>query len=145
VGSAVGVRKSAARQVGVSVAEYERHRASGEKWCSACKAWHPVSAFTRDRTRGDGLAARCLASKRGRPRVQPLAQRRAHRRIQMRIARGTMPHPNMLLCLDCGHEWEPGERRHEYDHPRGYEGDAALDVEPVCTTCHADREVARRG
>jgi len=55
-----------------------------------------------------------------------------------------MPHPNTLPCSDCGHIHADGERRHEYDHHRGYEGDAKFDVEAVCTTCHADRERGRR-
>lgn len=34
--------------------------------------------------------------------------------------------------------------RHEYDHHQGYGAEHHLDVEPVCTFCHAAREKARR-
>jgi hypothetical protein len=62
---------------------------------------------------------------------------------------GRRPHPNDLPCTDCSHVWAPGERRHEYDHHLGYAAEHHLDVEPVCTTCHAARdwkkEVCKRG
>lgn len=138
---------AAAARLGIPVSEYEARRVAGEKWCTGCKAWHPRSAFNRDGSRGDGLDACCLDHKNTR-RVRkppPLDQRRAHRRIWMRVnVYKLLAHPNTLPCMDCGHVWEEGERRHEYDHPRGYEGDAALDVEPVCTLCHTARERTRR-
>jgi len=39
-------------------------RMAGEKWCTACKAWHDRSAFGLDDSRASGLATRCLASRR---------------------------------------------------------------------------------
>lgn len=36
-----------------------------------------------------------------------------------------------------------GERRHEYDHHRGYAAAHHLDVEPVCTLCHVKRDSMR--
>lgn len=36
-----------------------------------------------------------------------------------------------------------GERRHEYDHFRGYDADHQLDVESACTSCHGARRKAR--
>lgn len=34
------------------------------KWCTNCKMHHPLSAFGKDRSRGDGYSASCLASRR---------------------------------------------------------------------------------
>lgn len=61
----------------------------------------------------------------------------------MEVRTGHRPHPNSLPCADCAHEWKTGERRHEYDHHRGYAAEHHYDVEPVCTLCHARRDNAR--
>lgn len=143
MGSALGVAKTAAARTGLSLDDYQRRVASGLKWCTAHKDWHPVGDFPRDRTRGDGRKARCLASEHGKPRAErnPLHER-ARKAVAYAVRTGELPNPNRLLCLDCGHLG--ADRRHEYDHHNGYEPDHHLDVEPVCTTCHADREVRRR-
>ena len=52
----------------------------------------------------------------------------------------TRPHPHDLPCVDCGHVWFKGERRHEYDHHLGYAPEHHLDVVARCTICHAARE-----
>lgn len=41
------------------------------KWCTRCKAIHSAEAFGKDRTRGDGLSASCLASRRVKVRQKP--------------------------------------------------------------------------
>lgn len=64
------VRVTAARRVGVTLDEYAGRIAAGEKWCHAHKEWHPRSEFGRDRSRSDGLDARCLNARlvaKGRP------------------------------------------------------------------------------
>lgn len=73
VGSSLGAIKTAAARVGVSVAEYERRRDNGEKWCRVCRNWHRSSAFNADRSRGDGLAPLCTEAQRrlGRERYEP--------------------------------------------------------------------------
>jgi hypothetical protein len=48
-----------------------------------------------------------------------------------------------LTCIDCGHIWNPGERRHEYDHYLGYDAEHHEHVEPVCSRCHCNREMKR--
>lgn len=53
---------------------------------------------------------------------------------------GLLPDPNSLPCVDCGHVYAEGERRHEYDHHLGYAAKHQLDVQAVCTTCHRKRE-----
>lgn len=64
----------------------------------------------------------------------------ARQRINVEVRTGRRPHPNELPCVDCGHVWSQGERRHEYDHHKGYAAAHHLDVEPVCTTCHVARD-----
>jgi integrase/recombinase XerD len=63
----------------------------------------------------------------------------ARRAVHEHVRRGLLPHPNTLPCVDCGHVWKEGARRHEYDHFKGYEAAHHLDVEAVCTLCHSAR------
>jgi len=42
MGSALGILKVAAGRIGISLDEYQARRAGGEKWCTACRAWHPL-------------------------------------------------------------------------------------------------------
>lgn len=144
MGSAAGVMKTAARRVGLPLADYEARIAAGEKWCTGCKAWHPVAGFPVDRSRGDGRRAHCLIAERGRPRVQRDPAHEAARHAVLRAVKaGRLPAAADVPCSDCGHEAGLGERRHEYDHVKGYAREHWLTVEAVCTLCHADREKAR--
>lgn len=126
-----------------------------EKWCTACKAIHNRSAFGRDPTRSDGLAARCLASRRvvsrkpqtGRSgRIGWLKPTRdgdklqARRRVNYLVEQGRIPHPDDVPCMDCGDVIFANNYRHEYDHAKGYDGDNQLYVEAVCSRCHHSRE-----
>jgi hypothetical protein len=155
------VRKTAAARIGVTLDEYDQRRAAGEKWCTGCKQWHPHVDFNIDRSRGDGLGKWCraFATEQGRthytPRPRPAAGRRfvaardgdqqqARRRVNHLVDVGLLPDPNDRACNDCGHVYTEGERRHEYDHHRGYEPEHHEHVEPVCTTCHHARETQRR-
>ena len=129
------------------------------KWCTSCKAEHPISAFGKDVTRGDGLAARCLASRRvkvRKPQTGRLGRRQwlvqtrdgdkkqARRRINYLVEQGRIPRPDDLPCTDCCDELYINHYRHEYDHARGYDGENQLYVEAVCSRCHHNREDARR-
>lgn len=154
-----GAEKIAAAAAGVSLGEYQRRRAAGEKWCYGCRSWLPNGAFRIDRSRGDGLTATCAGCRSSaskaryvpkpkKPRGWLVAARsgdkkQARRRINYLVEQGKIPRPNALPCTDCGHVWTDGERRHEYDHHRGYESETQLIVEPVCTTCHRSREKKR--
>lgn len=71
-------------------------------------------------------------------------RQQARQRINVLVRTGRLPHPNNIPCADCDHEWHPGERRHEYDHFHGYEPKHHYCVEPVCTTCHAERDSKRK-
>ncbi len=73
----------------------------------------------------------------------------ARNMVARAIRRGALPHPNDMPCQDCGHiQFPNGTRaertRHEYDHVAGYSSEHHLNVEPVCTLCHAEREMERR-
>lgn len=61
----------------------------------------------------------------------------ARQRVNALVRRGAIPHPRDSFCFDCR------EDAAQYDHHRGYEGDAALDVQPVCVKCHVARGVVR--
>lgn len=71
-------------------------------------------------------------------------KRQARQRINVEVREGRRPHPNTLPCTDCGHIWQEGERRHEYDHYLGYAAKHHYDVQPVCTECHATRDNAEK-
>lgn len=138
MGSALGVMKVAACRLGISLHDYQEKIRYGQKWCTTCKVWRMRSDFTLDRHRGDGLKAGCNRHRRPYQKgAEPLHKRRSRRRVHMRVRRGTIPHPKTLKCFDCG------SRADEYDHPRGYDGDAAVDVEAVCKDCHCHRGVQR--
>lgn len=64
----------------------------------------------------------------------------ARQRVNVEVRTGRRAHPNTLACVDCGHVWATGQRRHEYDHHLGYAPEHHGDVEPVCTTCHHTRD-----
>lgn len=125
------------------------------KWCTSCKDRHDRAAFGRDATRKDGLATSCLASRRVKVRTPRTSFKRhgwlkpfrdgdrlqARRRINYLVEQGRIPAAATLPCQDCGHLGE--DRRHEYDHARGYDGENQLYVEAVCSTCHHAREARR--
>lgn len=153
--------KYAAQCAGVSYDEYIRKIDSGENWCNGCKRWHLREAFGSDRSRWTGVAACCLAYRRARARQLFVSRsrglppgpapkpprngdkRQARKRVNQLVKSGKLARPNELPCWDCRHVWRAGERRHEYDHFRGYAAENHLDVQPVCTTCHYRREKKR--
>jgi hypothetical protein len=75
------------------------------------------------------------------PRDGDKAQARAS--VALAVKNGQLKKPNTLPCYDCGHVWMPGERRHEYDHFRGYGAEDHLNVQVVCTKCHSRRDDPR--
>ena len=151
MGSAVGVKKIVSRRIGCTVEEYERRVAAGEKWCYICREWHAVSAFPIDRTRGDGLQQSCReADLRKRRALYAITGKRPEDPVKVAARqlvigmrnRGVLPNPKDVACSDCGHIGD--DRRHSYDHFLGYNGENARKVQPVCSRCHAEREVVRR-
>jgi len=157
----IGALKIAAQKSGVSLQEYQLRITSGEKWCYACKAWHVVSEFFIDRSRYDGLSALCKKARSEKDRVkQPQLRLRvngrrmveardqdrkqARRRVNFLVESRLIPSPNSLPCVDCGHIWKDGERRHEYDHYLGYAPENHEKVQAVCSSCHSKRERGRK-
>jgi len=69
-------------------------------------------------------------------------KRQARARVNHFVEKGRLPHPSTLACVDCGHLGS--DRRHEYDHHKGYDGINHLEVECVCNPCHSKREKQRR-
>jgi hypothetical protein len=153
-GSALGALKTAATRIGLTPEEYQERISRGEKWCGGCREWHYQDAFGTDRSRSDGRTRVCRTSRSMRQREtyipRPATPRkssypaggdpaRARYRVNHLVTTGRIPHPNTLPCVDCGHRWELGARRHEYDHHMGYSIEHHLSVEAVCTLCHHRR------
>jgi hypothetical protein len=156
-----GALKARARKAGVSAEVCVSREAAGEKWCYACDTWKGVEAFGQDRSRYDGLTPRCCDCRNARqqelhepnpdpgpfgpPPAPPRAgdKGQAKRRVNVLVRTGRWPRPNDLPCADCGHIWREGERRHEYDHYKGYASEHHETVEAVCTTCHKRRHKER--
>lgn len=64
MGSKLGALKIAAGRLGITFEEYRGKVASGLKWCYRCKQWKPTADFNIDRSRGDGLSAKCYECQR---------------------------------------------------------------------------------
>lgn len=71
-------------------------------------------------------------------------KRQARASVHREVRRGRIRPANEQPCVDCGHMYSDGERRHEFDHFMGYDAENHLMVQVVCTTCHAARELSRR-
>ena len=149
-----GAERSAAKKLGIPTEEYRRRVQAGDKHCGRCREWHQRTAFGEDSTRYDGLSSSCLHSrrvkvrakrgpspKRGKRLVAPRAgdKKQARRWVNYLVETGLLPNPNALACVDCGHVCKQGERRHEYDHNKGYAPEHHGRVDPVCTSCHHKR------
>lgn len=85
--------------------------------------------------------------KTGRPGPQPKKfvsgdKEQARHRVNREVAAGALPNPNSVPCADCGHIGN--DKRHEYDHWNGYDADHFLDVQSVCTACHAKRDSSKK-
>ena len=151
----------AAARLGLSFSEYMAFHFQGLKYCWKCRQWKAKKDghFQIDRSRPDGFAATCQTCKvtYQRSRYTPTPRKphgwlvaardgdkkQARRRVNYLVEQKRIPHPNALPCADCGHVWKHGERRHEYDHYRGYGAEEQLSVEAVCSTCHHAREGLR--
>jgi len=67
---------------------------------------------------------------------------KAQKVVYREVRAGRMKRPDAFACTDCGHTGP--DRRHEYDHHKGYARRFWLVVEPVCSVCHSGRERRRR-
>ncbi len=119
MGSAAGVIKVAAKRAGVSVDAYKARIIAGEKYCWQCDSWKHNSVFGIDRSRGDGLSAKCVSCRRG-PGGKPKNKltdiaRQARNAVNDAVRHGRLSPVKKLPCMDCG------KKAMEYDHHRGYE------------------------
>lgn len=64
-----GAIKVAAKRIGITVEEYTDKVANGLKWCHKCKSWEPTARFNTDKSRWDGLTAKCQDCTRVKVRV----------------------------------------------------------------------------
>jgi hypothetical protein len=130
--------------------------------CYACRRTMPLLMFGKDVSRPNGHACICKACRNAKQRASysphPASRRgqllvatrdgdkkQARHRVNHQVDIGVIPDPNDLPCVDCADMQGFNSARHEYDHAKGYDGADQLYVEPVCTTCHHNREEARRG
>lgn len=147
---------AACKKIGISKEEYLKNRVLGLKWCYGCRLWHNKDFFSKDVSRFDGLTATCIDYRKKsqrdkyKPKPRPEKGRRfvlprdgdkkqARRRVSYKFGAGLIPHPNELPCVDCGHVYINGGRRHEYDHYKGYSSEHHESVECVCSKCHHER------
>lgn len=154
-----GAEKIASQKCGLSVEEYRRRVAIGEKYCYACRRWKLIGTFGADASRHDGHAAVCIEcrSEKAKARYVPrqrkskLGERftavregdreQARYRVNHLIKIGRLAKPGNLPCFDCGHTGK--DRRHEYDHFEGYSAEKQECVQVVCTVCHSNRSRLR--
>lgn len=154
-----GAEKTAAKKCGLTVEEYRRRSASGEKHCRHCRCWKLIACYGIDSTRYDGLASICTACRKEQAKVQRVRKARtskkgerfapirdgdkiqARARVNHLIKIGRLAKPDVLPCFDCGHAGP--DRRHEYDHFEGYSAEKQECVQAVCSACHANRSRQR--
>jgi hypothetical protein len=84
----------------------------------------------------------------GRPGPAPKPPRdgdkiQARMTVNYYVRIGRLPRPNDLACVDCGHVYSPGGRRHEYDHYLGYASGHHVSVQAVCAKCQRRRSMER--
>ncbi len=58
-GRRLGVYKQAAARCGLPYKEWHRRQLAGEKRCFRCKVWKPKNQFSKDSSRGNGIASSC--------------------------------------------------------------------------------------
>jgi len=85
-------RRRAAAQTGVSVEEYERRRAAGERYCGGCSRWLSLELFMANRAGRDGRAGRCRPCHNSANRLATArAARRADLAPQLAAIPGDLP------------------------------------------------------
>lgn len=159
--NSAGALKVAAKKIGVPIEEYVTRMANGQKWCTNCRQWHDVSHFGVDNSRHDKLTTSCSKSRNSKAmeRYEPKLsvskrgvryaiardgdKRQARARVNHLVYLGLLANPNSVPCTDCGHLGN--DKRHEYDHYKGYAAIHHETVEVVCSTCHAARHPIGRG
>lgn len=65
-------------------------------------------------------------------RMNNRLKRNARQKVYLAVKSGRLPAPNGRLCSKCGTQAD------QYHHHRGYSREVALDVLPVCRSCHVE-------
>ena len=123
-----------------------------EKHCNGCGNNKSKSEFNRDRCQRDGLQSQCIKCKRAAQRrdyqlkkeiyynrtkkyreKNPLVAK-AHRKVSHEIKMHRLVKPDECPVCGCN------DKRIEAHHHKGYDGENALDVLFLCTTCHREAE-----
>ncbi len=129
-----GARKAAAKNAGLSLAEYLARIENGLKRCTRCKKWNSISDFDIDRSRQDGVTASCKPCRGVSVRLKrismesPSEVQRGHDAVRWAIRRGHLQKPTELVC-QCG------KQAKQYHHYKGYRRHE-LDVIALCISCH---------
>lgn len=130
-GSPDGARKAAAARLGLSPSLYEAMCAAGNKWCIACKRWHSRRWFGSDKSRTDGLAARCTRSRIVSVDSPGVRERRIHRQRGLEWCRRCqcwLPQAELKVSVSGLCRFHVNERaREQY----------ALDPGPIRARVHA--------
>ena len=101
-----------------------------EKHCNGCGNNKSKSEFNRDRCQRDGLQSQCMKKYREK---NPLVAK-AHRKVSHEIKMHRLVKPDECPVCGCN------DKRIEAHHHKGYDGENALDVLFLCTTCHREAE-----
>ena len=154
-----GAVKIAAKKIGIPVGKYKTNIRNGLLWCTGCRLWHKKREFNRDKSRWSKHAQSCrnYLNEKSRNRYTPVLpenrkkygptpgpersgdKAQARHRVNVLVRTGKIPHPNNLVCSECGHVHKANEKRHEYDHHKGYATGKHTIVIPLCSTCHHRR------
>lgn len=59
MGSRLGIEKSAAKKLGITVEEWRNRREAGTLWCYCCKTWKDEACFGVDSSRSTGHTSAC--------------------------------------------------------------------------------------
>jgi hypothetical protein len=153
----LAARKSAAKRLGIPIEDYLEKINLNLKWCSVCQSWQNIHNFNQNRSAHDDKDKICRECRRSfdKARYKPVEQRKpgrskpsrdgdkrqARNKVNYAVACRKIPAAKTLSCFDCGHIG--GDRKHEYDHYKGYAGVNHLDVQCVCVPCHVKREKQR--
>jgi len=147
IASQVGITRQRVHQLYIRNGgiPFEREIRPGQKRCSHCKQWLPITNFYQNKSVDDGLSNQCRAcddcKSRNyqtvhREKVREIAKR-SYLKHKDRAAARALAHdafPVSQPCRVCG---KPGERHHEdYATP--------LDITWLCRKHHAARERERR-
>jgi hypothetical protein len=161
MGSRLGILKTAAARLDLTLAEYQELCDAGQKWCCTCRRWRPITAFFLDPTRGSGLNAHCRTCKKPPPKIRIIRRGPEHpswkggddRRRELSRARNCQEYNQWRLavfsrdgfkCQSCGDA--KGGNLHAH-HIKSFANHPSLryDINNGVTLCEPCHENEHRG